>query len=191
MGRKRKQPVCDRDCFNCPHPDCIVEDMSAEEYKACAQRDAENHSKSPKDAVRKSEDAHAWYMAHREKRLAYQKAYYYANRERILARQKKQKKEKTAARRATYHADDPESQPAPKQSQSREAYNADYRNKHREEINAKQRARYYANFDVIQKRAHEYYLANREKKKAYNKAYRARKKAEAALKASESLTAPS
>ena len=25
--------VCNRDCFNCPYPDCIVDDMTAEEYR--------------------------------------------------------------------------------------------------------------------------------------------------------------
>ena len=54
MGTKK--PVCNEDCFNCVHLDCIVDETPSE---AAARR--------------KREKRHRYYVAHREKELAYQR----------------------------------------------------------------------------------------------------------------------
>lgn len=32
-----KEPVCNFNCFECPHPDCICDDFSRKEYMTDAQ----------------------------------------------------------------------------------------------------------------------------------------------------------
>ena len=81
-----KTPVCNKDCFNCPFPDCINDEMDHEDYIAAAARDKELRStpKSKKVAAQKK----AYYEANREKVAAQQKAYYEANREKVAAQKK-------------------------------------------------------------------------------------------------------
>lgn len=65
MGRKRKEPVCDRDCLNCIHPDCILDEgPDAAEYRQMAEME--------KELFRTDEQ---------KKVAAQQKAYREANRE--------------------------------------------------------------------------------------------------------------
>ncbi len=63
--------VCDKDCFNCPYPDCINDQMDHEDYIEASARDKELRA-TPKS----------------KKRAAQQKAYYEANREKLAAQQK-------------------------------------------------------------------------------------------------------
>lgn len=89
MGRKPIQPVCDRDCFHCPYPDCIVDEMSAQE-----RRDSSNRERSivPKPPGKRSgtymgkEYYRAYYHANQEKCRAYARAYYERHRDEITAR---------------------------------------------------------------------------------------------------------
>lgn len=50
--------VCNHDCFNCPHPDCILDRLTA----------------------------HAYYEANKDKIAAKNRAYYEANREELAAK---------------------------------------------------------------------------------------------------------
>ena len=59
--------VCNRDCFNCPFPDCIVDGVNAQEYRAARERDLE--------------------LKYRDEIAAKQRAYYEANRDEIAAKQ--------------------------------------------------------------------------------------------------------
>ena len=60
--------VCDRDCFNCPFPDCVLETLEAEDYRM--QREAAEMLKTPEQ----------------KKIAAKQRAYYEANRDEIAAK---------------------------------------------------------------------------------------------------------
>lgn len=102
MGRKPIQPVCDRDCFHCPYPDCIVDEMSAQE-----RRDSSNRERSiiPKPPGKRSgtymskEYARAYYHANQEKCRAYARAYYERHRDEITARERARYREKQDLKR--------------------------------------------------------------------------------------------
>ena len=109
--------TCNRDCFNCPHPDCILEELEAEDY--AEQRRIEREIVNPKSRKEKELAAkqRAYYEANREEIAAKQRAYREANREEIAAKQ-----------RAYYEA-------------NREEWNAylrEYRRKRKEKANAQQ-----------------------------------------------------
>ena len=105
MGRRKKEFVCDRDCLNCIHPDCILDegpDMA--EYRALArmERDLFRSDAQKKAAAYKK----AYYEANREKLVAYQKAYYEENREKVAAYKKayyEANREKVAAQQKAYY----------------------------------------------------------------------------------------
>ena len=82
--------VCNRDCFNCPHPDCILEELSAEDYQA--QREAEKAAFPKTLAGRKlAAKQRAYYEANREEIAAKQRAYREANREEIAKRRREKR----------------------------------------------------------------------------------------------------
>lgn len=110
--------VCDKDCFNCPYPDCILDELNAEDYvttdrldvefskteaqKSKAERDREWRRKN-KDKLAAQRDANkekmsAYGRAYREKNKeresARKKAWYQANKARISAKRKVQRKQK-------------------------------------------------------------------------------------------------
>ena len=73
--------VCNKDCFNCPFPDCINDEMDYEDYLDAATTEREiilPKSKKEKKAAARQK---AYYEANREKVAARQKAYREANRE--------------------------------------------------------------------------------------------------------------
>lgn len=120
MGRKAREPVCNRDCFNCIHPDCIlVEDPDA--WECWELERVEKYLFQPTEERSRKARAKAYYEANREKMLAYQKAYNRANKEKVAASQ-----------RAAYAA----------RRDRRIAYQRAYYEAHREEITAKKRERY-------------------------------------------------
>ena len=81
--------TCNKDCFNCPYPDCIVDDMSYEEYRESAERDRElKTSQKSRKEKKTAAKQKAYYEAHREEIAAKQKAYYEAHGEEIAAKQK-------------------------------------------------------------------------------------------------------
>ena len=114
MGRKKKEPACNRDCFNCQFEDCILEEgpniaeyrelalidkslfETPEKRKSAAYQRAYREANREKVLARQRAYREAnhervaashkvYYEANREKVLAYQKAYYEANREKVAA----------------------------------------------------------------------------------------------------------
>ena len=63
--------ICNKDCFHCPYPDCINDDMDHEDYVEAAERDRELRSTPEKRKI-----------------AAQHKAYYKANREKVAAQQR-------------------------------------------------------------------------------------------------------
>lgn len=112
MPRKKTQAVCDRNCFECIHPDCILDaGPSAEEYREMAERD-KRLIRTPKQEKAYASQK-AYYRAHREQLLekskryraehrdelvAYQRAHYAANRESRIAYQRAYRARKKAER---------------------------------------------------------------------------------------------
>ena len=77
---------CNRDCFNCPYPDCINDEMTAEDYQEALQRDRVTLNSNEK--LKLNEKKRAYYAENRERRLAWQRDYYQANRDHIRAMRK-------------------------------------------------------------------------------------------------------
>ena len=83
----RAAPVCDRDCFHCPHPDCIREDLTAADYDDARALEVFIHPPTPAQR-RIAAKQKAYREENREAIAAKQKAYYEENREAIAAKQK-------------------------------------------------------------------------------------------------------
>jgi hypothetical protein len=85
---------CNHDCFNCPYPDCIVDDMTAEEYRELSRIERELiRPKSRKElaiAAKKRE----YREANRESIAAKQREYREANRESIAAKKREYREAK-------------------------------------------------------------------------------------------------
>lgn len=77
---------CNMDCFNCPYPDCINDEMTAEDYQEALQRD--RVTLNSKEKLKLNEKKRAYYADNRERRLAWQRDYYQANRDHIRAMRK-------------------------------------------------------------------------------------------------------
>lgn len=88
--------VCNEDCFHCPYPDCVRDDLTAATYaelallektiinpptakqrKVAAQQRAYREANKEKVAAQKR----AWYEANKEKVAAQKRAWYEANKE--------------------------------------------------------------------------------------------------------------
>lgn len=66
---------CNQDCFNCPFPDCIEDEMTASDYDEARERDREiifPKSRKEKELAAKQK---AYREANREKRNAYMRDY--------------------------------------------------------------------------------------------------------------------
>ena len=125
MGRKKKA-VCNMDCFNCIHPDCIYDgDASSKESQEAKKRDAEVHKKAKECA-----GAATYYERNREKILEKHKVYRATHKEEIKARRKgeyqRNREQRLQYQREYYQAN----------KERRDKYNAEYRAKNRERINA-------------------------------------------------------
>ena len=81
----QNKPACDRDCFHCPYPDCILdeEDMFPEDW-----RESQEREKSIRQEGRSKAAAYhaAYYQANKEKVAARNAAYYRAHKDEINAR---------------------------------------------------------------------------------------------------------
>ena len=91
--------ICNKDCFHCPYPDCINDEMDHEDYVESAELDKELRSTPEKRKVAAKQ--RAYYEANREKLAAYQKSYREANRDKVAAQQKawyEANRDKVAAR---------------------------------------------------------------------------------------------
>jgi hypothetical protein len=98
--------VCNRDCFNCPYEDCVVDGESALEVARAEQRDQQAVCKPPEAdrAYRKryyekhraieTQRSRAYYQEHRFELSDKKREYYLRNRERILAQQKEYRNQK-------------------------------------------------------------------------------------------------
>ena len=95
--------VCDRDCFSCPFPDCIMDDVTAEERRSALRLDARARAEALEErqgagskAERERERARikyykyhdkylerkkAWRGSHKEERRVYQQRYYQEHKE--------------------------------------------------------------------------------------------------------------
>ena len=64
--------VCDRDCFHCPYPDCVVDDITAQEAQelAAINKYLTLDPKKEKLAAQKR----AWYQANKDKLAAQRRA---------------------------------------------------------------------------------------------------------------------
>lgn len=98
--------VCDRDCFNCQHPDCICDEETQDDIDAAERRDEaiqagwsraekilrqqreyrETHREQTRIAC------HAHYMANKEYYRKKHAEWYKANKERILEQQRAYRK---------------------------------------------------------------------------------------------------
>lgn len=90
---------CNRDCFNCPYEDCILEESDITLAERVALRELERDFVLPKSRKEKEIAAYqkAYREANREEIAAYKKAYREANREKIASYQRgKSKKHKQA-----------------------------------------------------------------------------------------------
>lgn len=98
--------VCNRDCFNCPYPDCICDEETQEDIDAAERRDetiqtgwsrAEKKYRQQKryrETHREQARAasHAHYAANRDYYREKHAEWYKANKERILAQQREYRK---------------------------------------------------------------------------------------------------
>lgn len=80
---KMKKPVCDFNCFECPHPDCICDDFTHKEFVTDAQIDNIAGIAKKKTGFSKREYGKKYYAEHREYAKAYQRRYYEENKEQI------------------------------------------------------------------------------------------------------------
>ena len=147
MVAKSEEPVCNRDCFHCIHPDCILDQgPDAGERRQMAQRDRE-FSRTPEQ----------------QKRCDQYKANYRRTREKVLARAKKYREQNLekcrAAGRANYAAN----------REERIAYQRAYDKENREKIRAQRRNYYAANREKICAKSRAHYAANREKMAEYDR----------------------
>ena len=93
--------ICNKDCFHCPYPDCINDEMDHDDYIESAARDKELRSTPEKRKLAAKQKAYreanrteiaakkkAYREANRSEIAAKKKAYYEANRTEIAAKQK-------------------------------------------------------------------------------------------------------
>lgn len=52
------KPICDKDCFNCPHPDCINDKLEIEDYRALDEMEKDLRLPGYKEPERKI----SWYQ---------------------------------------------------------------------------------------------------------------------------------
>lgn len=75
-----KKPVCNFNCFECPHPDCICDDFSRKEYVTDAEINRIAGMTRSKTGLRKKEYLRKYYSERKEYAKAYQKSYYEKNK---------------------------------------------------------------------------------------------------------------
>lgn len=98
--------TCTRDCFNCPYPDCIMDDETPAEIGAAERRDREamrqgkpkrKHTEKDRERAKQYRAEHrdelnanrrACYIAHKAEIKAKKADYYRRNKETILAQQR-------------------------------------------------------------------------------------------------------
>lgn len=98
--------VCNRDCFHCPHPDCICDEETQDDIDAAELRDErtkanwciyEKELRRRREFHRTHRDqaiaaCRAYYATHKEYIRQQRAEWYKANKERILAQQRAYRK---------------------------------------------------------------------------------------------------
>lgn len=67
--------ICNKDCFNCPFPDCVLDELDAEDYRKAKEVDDLLHPKT-KQQKKAAAQQKAYYEANRDKYNAYMRSYY-------------------------------------------------------------------------------------------------------------------
>lgn len=132
--------VCDKRCEACPYPDCINDEMDADDYAEARGRD--RLLKCPTGQGRRPDRiVEEQRREQMDRKNAYNRTWYAKNREAILTalRERRESDPEYAAKRKAYHRTYNETHHAERLATSRA-----YRAAHRDEINAKARARYRA-----------------------------------------------
>ena len=84
----KKEKKCDRNCFECQYDDCVLDELTHEDYVELAERDREMRWAEAPQKKKLASQHKAYYEANREKLAARQKAYREANREKVAAQKK-------------------------------------------------------------------------------------------------------
>lgn len=93
--------VCNHDCFNCPYPDCIVDGMTAEEYRESSRIERELIRPKSRKEIAIAAKQREYYEANRESIAAKKREYYEANREKHNAYMREyRRKQRDKAREA-------------------------------------------------------------------------------------------
>ena len=116
-------PICDKNCFACPFPDCINDEMDAADRRESRERDkllgVPRREKCSESAAAEEHRrrALAYYHAHAAEINAKRRgnprikdqhrAYYRKNREVLLARQKEYNRRRAAEKRAARERAEP------------------------------------------------------------------------------------
>ena len=75
--------VCDKDCFHCKYPDCVLDDLDLEDYRQ--GRELDKQLRYPPLGRKKAAYMRAYYAAHKEEKAAYMRAYRAAHKEELAA----------------------------------------------------------------------------------------------------------
>lgn len=151
-------PICDKNCFACPFPDCINDEMDADDYAEARGRDKllqcpTGQGRRPDRTVEEQR------RERMDRKNACNRAWYAKNRESILT-----------ALRERRESD-------PEYVAQRKAYRRAHYQANRAEILDRQKAYYLAHREECLARSKAYYEANRarvgEKNRTYNESHRA------------------
>lgn len=99
MAAPKPKPICNGNCFNCPYPDCILEDaaheddelVSADIDKALSagpkrRRNTKGRVLSEEAKQRHREYSRRYDQEHRDRRAAYKKYWYQKNKQQVRER---------------------------------------------------------------------------------------------------------
>lgn len=79
------QAICNKDCFNCLHEDCVLDTLDAEDYALARKIEAEVILPKSKEQERAAAKQRAYYEANRDEIAAKRRAYREANRDKYNA----------------------------------------------------------------------------------------------------------
>lgn len=147
-------PICDKDCFRCPYPDCVNDAMDADDYAEARGRDRLLNCPTGQGR-RPDRSVEAQRREQMDRKNAYNRAWYAKNREAILT-----------ALRERRESD-------PEYASQRKAYRRAHYLANRDAILARQKAYYQEHREELRARYQAYYAANRDKVVAANRAYNA------------------
>ena len=170
-------PICDKNCFACPFPDCINDTMDAEDYAEARGRDKLLNCPTGQGR-RPDRSVDAQRRERLDRKNAYNRAWYAKNRETILAKAKDRRESdpEYAARRDAYY----QAHRAEILDRQKAYYRA-----HREECLARSKAYYDANRAKVGEKNRTYNETHHAERLATNRAYRERHREEINAKARE------